>query len=60
MMSVFDVRERIARGDTEILVEVREKKIFTFLEVSERQRQYLLSGGALNYVKQSFRILNQL
>ena len=60
MMSVFDVRERIARGDTEILVETREKKIFTFLEVSERQRQYLLSGGALNYVKQSFRILNQL
>ena len=60
MMSVFDVRERIARGDTEIPVEVREKKIFTFLEVSERQRQYLLSGGALNYVKQSFRILNQL
>ena len=60
MMSVFDVRERIARGDTEILVEVREKKIFTFLEVSERQRQYLISGGALNYVKQSFRILNQL
>ncbi len=35
MMSVFDVRERIARGDTEILVETREKKIFTFLEVSE-------------------------
>jgi hypothetical protein len=59
MQGDSDVRERIARGDTEIPVEVKEMKIFTFLEVSERQRQSILSGGALNYVKQSFRILNQ-
>ncbi|RLB86727.1 MAG: aconitate hydratase [Deltaproteobacteria bacterium] len=47
-----DIRERIERGDEEIPVTVQGKTIVTQLDVSNRQRQYLLAGGALNFVKQ--------
>ena len=47
------IRDRIARGDSEIPVQVGEKEILTILDVSSRQREYLLAGGALNYVKES-------
>jgi aconitate hydratase len=45
------VRNRVERGDTEIPVEVDGTTIMTQLDVSDRQRKYLLAGGALNYVK---------
>jgi aconitate hydratase len=45
------VRERIARGDRELPVEVDGQPIMTQLEVSNRQRQHLLAGGTLNFVK---------
>ena len=46
-----DIRRRIARGDREIPVDVDGKTIITVLDVSDRQRQHLLAGGTLNYVK---------
>jgi len=46
-----EVRKRIARGDREIPVEVGGRTIMTILDVSERQRQHLLAGGTLNFVK---------
>jgi aconitate hydratase len=45
------VRERIEKGDLEIPVRVNGHTIVTLLDVSQRQRQYLLAGGALNLVK---------
>ncbi|MBN1849461.1 MAG: aconitate hydratase [Deltaproteobacteria bacterium] len=45
------IREHVERGDTEIPVEVDGKKIMTILNVSERQRQFILAGSALNYIK---------
>jgi aconitate hydratase len=47
------IRDRIINGDTEIPVEVDGEKILTLLEASERQRNYLLAGGALNFVKET-------
>jgi aconitate hydratase len=47
------VRERIARGDIEIPVEVEGKRIVTLLQVSDLERRYLLAGGAMNYVKEN-------
>ncbi len=47
------VRERIARGDVEIPVEVEGKRIVTLLQVSDLERRYLLAGGAMNYVKEN-------
>ncbi len=51
-VSIPGIRERIAGGDVEIPVEVDGRPITALLEASPRQRQYLLAGGALNYVKQ--------
>jgi aconitate hydratase len=45
------IRDRLARGDWEIPVEVDGKLIMTHLDVSERQRRHLLAGGTLNFVK---------
>ena len=45
------VRQLVATGATEIPVEVDGRTIVTLLEVSERQRQELLAGGTLNFVK---------
>jgi len=47
-----DVRKRIEKGDVEIPVQVDGREIMTVLEISRRQRQYLLAGGALNLVKE--------
>jgi len=53
MKIVFrDIRARIGRGDREIPVEIDGKVIMTILGVSGRQRQHLLAGGKLNYVRQ--------
>jgi len=46
------VRERIAKGEREIPVEVDGHRVVTILDVSERQRKHLVAGGTLNYVKQ--------
>lgn len=48
-----DVKKRIAEGAVEIPVEVDGRAITTRLEVSDRQRQHLLAGGALNYVRRT-------
>jgi aconitate hydratase len=45
------VRERIAKGEREIPVEVNGHRVITLLDVSERQRKHLLAGGTLNDVK---------
>jgi aconitate hydratase len=50
-----DVRRRIERGDKEIPVEVDGRPIITLLAVSDRQRQHLLAGGTLNFVKNELR-----
>jgi aconitate hydratase len=49
------VRERIAKGEKEIPVEVDGYRVITLLDVSERQRKHLLAGGTLNYVKQELK-----
>jgi aconitate hydratase len=46
-----DIRNLIEGGETEIPVEVNGQRIITLLEVSPRQRQSLLAGGTLNFVK---------
>ncbi len=51
-----DIRNRISRGDTEIPVEVGERKIMTVLDVSERQRKHLLAGGTLNHVRNELNV----
>ncbi len=50
-----NVRSRIEKGDREIPVEVDGQTVNTVLEVSERQRQQLLAGGTLNFVKNKIR-----
>ncbi len=50
-----DVRERLTRGDVEIPVDIGGKRMITLLEVSERQRFYLLEGGALNFIRESLK-----
>jgi aconitate hydratase len=49
------IRERVARGDREIPVEINGRRIMTILDVSDRQRKHLLAGGTLNYVKEQLR-----
>lgn len=46
-----DVRRLVASGAVEIPVQVDGREIITVLDVSDRQRQELLAGGTLNYVK---------
>ena len=46
-----DLRKRIEQGDREIPVEAAGKTIVTFLDVSKREREHLLAGGTLNFVK---------
>jgi aconitate hydratase len=50
------LRERIARGDVKIPLEVGGKRIVTLLNVSDLERRFLLAGGAMNYVKESLRV----
>jgi len=46
-----DVRSLVQKGESEIPVLVNGKKIIAILDVSQKQRQELLAGGTLNYVK---------
>ena len=52
---LLGVRERIAKGEREIPVEVDGYRVVTLLDVSERERKHLLAGGTLNFVKQELR-----
>ena len=45
------VRGLVASGAKEIPASVEGREVMTLLEVSERERQELLAGGMLNYVK---------
>ncbi|UCG11762.1 MAG: aconitate hydratase [Deltaproteobacteria bacterium] len=47
-----EIRSRVERGDTEIPVQVDGQLVTTLLDVSQRQRQSLLAGGTLNFVRQ--------
>ena len=46
-----DIRKLLGEGATEIPVAVGDQKMTTRLEVSDRQRQHLLAGGTLNFVR---------
>ncbi|MEE9613090.1 MAG: hypothetical protein V3W19_17675, partial [Desulfatiglandales bacterium] len=45
------VRIHVEKGDREIPVKVDGRSVLTLLDVSNRQRNFLLAGGALNFVK---------
>lgn len=47
-----DIRRRIENGDVNIPVTIGGHEIMTVLDISDRQRQHLLAGGVLNFVKQ--------
>ena len=48
-----DIKARLEKGDVDLPVEVDGKTIFVQLHVSERMRQQLLAGGALNLVRKT-------
>ena len=50
-----DIINLIEKGEKEIPVELNGQIIMTSLDVSDRQRRFLLAGGALNYVKEELR-----
>jgi len=45
------IRKHIEAGEKEIPVKVDGTTIVTLLDVSDRQRKFLLAGGALNFVR---------
>lgn len=47
-----EVKKHLRSGATEIPVEVDGQTIITVLDVSDRQRDHLIAGGTLNFVKQ--------
>ena len=52
MKVVFpNVKMHVEKGDQEIPMDVDGDAIIALLEVSDRQRRYLLAGGALHYVR---------
>ena len=51
-----EIRKRIEQGDKEIPVEFDGQQIVTLLDVSQRQRQALLAGGTLNFVKKELQL----
>lgn len=50
-ISIPNVRRLVESGATEIPVVINGREVITLLELSEHQRQELLAGGTLNYVK---------
>ncbi|MGB9082913.1 MAG: aconitate hydratase, partial [Desulfuromonadaceae bacterium] len=55
LVSFPGVRHLVESGASEIPVMVGGREVITLLEVSDRQRQELLAGGTLNFVKQNQR-----
>lgn len=51
MVVLKDIRALIKNGKTEIPVVFDGMNIITLLDVSDRQRNFLLAGGALNFVR---------
>jgi len=45
------IRKHLENGDREILVQVDGKEVITLLDVSDRQREHLIAGGTLNFVR---------
>ncbi len=52
-ISIPGIRHLVESGISEIPVVVNGRVILTLLEVSDRQRQELLAGGTLNFVRQT-------
>jgi aconitate hydratase len=50
-----EIRRRLEAGDTEIPVGIGTRRIITLLAVSARERQHLLAGGTLNFVRQTLK-----
>ena len=50
-VAIKDVRRLVASGAKEIPLSVNGRELMTLLEISEREREELLAGGTLNYVK---------
>jgi aconitate hydratase len=53
-----EVRRLVEIGEREIPLEVDGRKMISLLEVSDRERQDLLAGGTLNFVKGELRRAN--
>lgn len=51
-LRINNLRQLLQSGAVEIAVHIGGREILTLLEVSARQRQHLLAGGILNFVKQ--------
>ena len=51
-----EIRRRLMAGDSEIPVGIGGRQIITLLEVSPRERQHLLAGGTLNFVRQTLKV----
>ncbi len=51
-ISILHVRRLVESGADEIPVMINGRTVLTLLDISRRQRQELLAGGTLNYVKQ--------
>lgn len=47
-----EIKKHLQGGAREIPVEVDGRTIITLLDVSDRQREHLIAGGTLNFVKQ--------
>ena len=52
-VEIKNLRQRLHNGDEEIPVTIDGRDVATRLEVSQRQRQQLLAGGVLNFVRQA-------
>src|SRR6266702_1612095 len=52
-VSIPGIRKLVESGATEIPVFVSSREIVTLLDISDRQRQELLAGGTLNFVKRN-------
>ncbi len=50
-----EVKKHLENGAEEISVEVDGERVTTLLEISDRQRQHLLAGGTLNFVKEELK-----
>ena len=50
-----NIRTYIENGASEIPAEIDGKPMITLLDVSDRQRKFILAGGALNHVKKELK-----
>ncbi|MBE0598665.1 MAG: aconitate hydratase [Desulfuromonadales bacterium] len=48
---IHQLQQRLRQGATEFPVEIGGRQIVTILQVSSRQREQLIAGGVLNWVK---------